>query len=102
MAQTRCQVPCFATKACAQTWVKSFASWYNGDHLHSSVRFVTPNMRHAGQDIDALANRAKIYANVGAQKPERWSGKARNWQPAGPVWLNPDRDNSAPEIRGAA
>ena len=28
----------FATKACAQTWVKSFASWYNGDHLHSMIR----------------------------------------------------------------
>ena len=82
--------------------MKSFASWYNDDHLHSSVRFVTPNMRHAGQDIDALANRAKIYAIARAQKPERWSGKTRNWQPAGPVWLNPDRDNSAPEIRDAA
>ena len=28
----------FATKACAQAWVKSFASWYNGDHLHSMIR----------------------------------------------------------------
>jgi len=92
----------FATKACAQTWVKSFAGWYNGDHLHSAIRFVTPNMRHAGQDSDALSSRAQIYANARAQKPERWSGKTRNWQPAGPVWLNPERDNSAPEIRDAA
>jgi transposase InsO family protein len=92
----------FATKACAQTWVKSFARWYNGDHLHSAIRFVTPNMRHAGQDSDALASRAQLYANAHAQKPERWSGKTRNWQPAGPVWLNPERDNSAPEIRDAA
>jgi len=92
----------FATKACAQNWVKSFAGWYNGDHLHSAIRFVTPNMRHAGQDSDALASRAQLYANARAQKPERWSGKTRNWQPAGPVWLNPERDNSAPEIRDAA
>ena len=92
----------FATKACAQTWVKSFASWYNGDHLHSMIRFVTPNMRHAGQDSDALANRAQLYANARAQKPERWSGKTRNWQAAGPVWLNPEREISASEIRDAA
>ena len=92
----------FATKDDAQAWMKSFASWYNGEHLHSAIRFVTPSMRHAGLDRDALANRAVLYANARAQKPERWSGKTRNWQPAGPVWLNPDRDTSAPEIRDAA
>ena len=92
----------FATKACAQTWVKSFAIWYNGDHLHSMIRFVTPNMRHAGQDSETLANRAQLYAKARTQKPERWSGKTRNWQPAGPVWLNPEREISAPEIRDAA
>ena len=59
-------------------------------------------MRHAGQDSDALANRAQLYANARAQKPERWSGKTRNWQAAGPVWLNRDREISAPEIRDAA
>jgi len=36
------------------------------------------------------------------QNPERWSGKTRNWQPAGPVWLNPETKISAPEIRDAA
>ena len=66
------------------------------------IRFVTPNMRHAGQDSNALANRAQLYANARAQKPERWSGKTRNWQAAGPVWLNPEREISASEIRDAA
>ena len=92
----------FVTKDDAQAWVKSFASWYNGEHPHSAIRFVTPSMRHTGQYRDALANRALLYANARAQKPERWSGKTRNWQPAGPVWLNPERDNSASEIRDAA
>ena len=59
-------------------------------------------MRHSGQDRDALEKRAILYANARAAKPERWSGKARNWQPAGPVWLNPERENSALEIRDAA
>lgn len=91
----------FATKADAQAWVKSFASWYNGQHLHSAIRFVTPDARHAGHDGATLANRAILYANACAQKPERWSGKTRNWQPAGPVWLNPENEISAPEIRDA-
>jgi transposase InsO family protein len=92
----------FATKADAQEWVKSFASWYNCEHLHSAIRFVTPNARHAGHDSATLTHRAILYANARAQKPERWSGKTRNWQPAGPVWLNPETEISAPEIRDAA
>ena len=92
----------FPTKTDAQTWVKSFVTWYNGEHLHSAIRFVTPNTRHGGSDLAILANRASLYANARAQNPQRWSGKTRNWQPAGPVWLNPEKDSSAPEIRDAA
>ena len=92
----------FATKADAQAWVKVFANWYNDEHLHSAIRFVTPNTRHGGQERVSLANRALLYAKARTQKPERWSGKTRNWQPAGPVWLNPERENSASEIRDAA
>ena len=92
----------FATKACAQAWAKSCPSGYNGKHLHSAIRCVSPSMRHAGLDRETLANRGLLHANARAQKPERWSGKTRNWQPAGPVWLNPERNTSAPEIRDAA
>ena len=42
----------FATKADAPAWVKSFASWYNGTHLHSAIRFVTPNARHEHRSAD--------------------------------------------------
>ena len=92
----------FATKTDAQAWVKSFAAWYNGEHLHSAIRFVTPNVRHADHDRATLANRASLYANARAKNPGRWSGKARNWQPAGSVWLNPIGEACVPEIRGAA
>ena len=92
----------FTTKADAQVWVKAFARWYNAEHQHSAIRFVTPNARHAGNDGATLANRASLYAKARAQNPERWSGKTRNWQPAGPVWLNPENEISAPEIRDAA
>ena len=92
----------FATKADAQAWVQTFAGWYNSEHLHSAIRFVTPNTRHAGHDRATLTSRANLYATARAQNPQRWSGKTRNWQPAGPVWLNPENKISAPEIRDAA
>jgi len=58
--------------------VKSLANWYNGEHLHSAIRFVAPDARHAGHDRATLANRAILYANTRAHKPERWSGKTGN------------------------
>ena len=82
--------------------MKFFASWYNGEHLHSAIRFVTPSARHTGHDRATLANRASLYANARAQNPQRWSGKIRNWQPAGPVWLNPENEISVPQNRDAA
>ena len=92
----------FASKTDAQAWVKSFANWYNGEHLHSAIRFVTPDARHSGRDRATLASRTILYANARAQHPERWSGQTRNWQPAGSVWLNPEREIRVTEIRDAA
>jgi putative transposase len=86
----------FATKADAQAWVKSSAGWYNGEHLHRAIRFVTPSARHTGHVRATLVNRARLYANAWAQNPHRWSGKTRNWQPDGPVWLDRERETSAP------
>jgi len=54
----------FATKADAQAWAKSFVNWYNEEHLHSAIRFVTPNVRH---DRATLENSASLYAKARAQ-----------------------------------
>jgi putative transposase len=82
--------------------VQTFVGWYNWEHLHSAICFVTPNARHAGHDRATLTTRANLYATARAQNPQRWSGKTRNWQPAGPVWLNPDNEVSVPKIKDAA
>ena len=44
--------------------MKSLGIWYNGAHPHSAIRFVTPNMRHLGQERETLANPAILYANA--------------------------------------
>ena len=92
----------FATKADAQKWVQGSATRYNAGHLHSMVRFVTPNMRHDGQEGEILAERARLYASARAENPARWSRQVRNWQPIGAVWLDPEREQTASEMRDAA
>ena len=75
----------------AQAWVDGFVFWYNTQHLHSSIRYVTPDDRHFGQEAFILANRKKVYEKARSQNPNRWSKNVRNWNPVHQVWLNPDR-----------
>jgi transposase InsO family protein len=92
----------FATIEAARAWVHSFATWYNTQHRHSAIRFVTPDQRHRGEDQALLADRHQVYELARAARPERWSGQTRNWQPIGPVWLNPERPDAGRGGHGSA
>jgi len=75
----------------AREWVRRFVRWYNTEHLHSAIRFVTPGCRHLGLDKAILAKRAAVYENAKRLKPLRWSGPTRNWSPIAEVYLNPKK-----------
>jgi transposase InsO family protein len=81
----------FDSLATARAWVAGFARWYNAEHRHSALKFVTPDQRHRGEDIDLLAQRHALYRAAKAKRPERWSGSVRNWQPDAAVFLNPGK-----------
>jgi putative transposase len=81
----------FARLDDARAWVARFVAWYNNEHLHSAIRFVTPAARHRGEDRAVLARRAWVYEAAREMHPQRWSGETRCWRPIGSVWLNPDR-----------
>jgi hypothetical protein len=80
----------FADLIAARAWVNVFVDWYNTQHLHSAIRFVTPQQRHSGQDREILANRTRVYEAARSKKPGRWSGDIRNWEPVTEVYLNPE------------
>jgi hypothetical protein len=84
----------FENLLAARQWVGTFVHWYNHEHRHSAVRFVTPEQRHAGQDAALLAKRVHVYETAKARHPQRWSGPTRNWQPVQVVHLNPDQQKS--------
>ena len=77
----------------AQSWVDGFVLWYNTQHLHSSIRYVTPDDRHFGREEHILANRRKVYEKARGRNPNRWSKSVRNWKPVHRVWLNPEKNN---------
>jgi transposase InsO family protein len=78
----------------ARAWVSRFVQWYNREHLHSAIRFVTPEARHQGQDPAILAKRTAVYEQAKRNNPLRWSGPTRNWSPVTEVFLNPKRHKS--------
>lgn len=80
----------FTSLEAAIRWVYAFVTWYNTEHRHSSIRYVTPEERHNGKDEKILAHRQEIYEAAKKKHPERWSGKTRNWEPIREVYLNPD------------
>lgn len=85
----------FETLAAARQWVLTFVRWYNEQHRHSAIRYVTPAQRHEGREGPILAERDRLYRQARANAPGRWSGPTRNWVPVGPVWLNPELELEA-------
>jgi putative transposase len=73
-------------------WVKGFVQWYNHEHQHSSIKFVTPAQRHNGEDIAILLNRKRVYVAAKAQHPIRWTGDVKNWDYINEVHLNPEKE----------
>jgi putative transposase len=83
----------FADLAEARHWAAEFVRWYNEEHRHSGIRYVTPAQRHAGGDGPVLAARHALYRRAREANPRRWSGRTRNWTPISAVTLNPERDS---------
>jgi putative transposase len=92
----------FADLTEAQQWVHGFVQWYNHEHRHSAIRFVTPVQRHTGEDKAILAKRHALNLAARTAHPERWSGDTRNWEPGTLVSLNPEREVVTEAVRMAA
>lgn len=74
----------------ARLWVARFVAWYNHEHQHSGIGYVTPADRHAGNDVAVLAARRDTYARAQSRHPERWARHTRPWRRPETVTLNPE------------
>ena len=89
----------------ARAWVHRFVTWYNTEHRHSGIKFVTPAQRHYGQEAGILAQRTTVYEAAKRAMPQRWQGRhTRDWEPVQEVWLNPPKVHSETheKLRSAA
>lgn len=82
----------FETLNSSRRWVETFVCWYNTEHKHSKLNYVTLSQRHNGKDEEILKRRAEVLLVAKQRKPERWSSDIRNCKPVGDVLLNPERE----------
>ncbi|WP_339779354.1 IS3 family transposase [uncultured Marinobacter sp.] len=76
----------------ARRWVDRFVNWYNHEHKHSKLRFVTPHERHSGEDAAILAQRQRVLEQAKKRTPGRWGRRPiRNCEPVGSTTLNPEK-----------
>jgi transposase InsO family protein len=76
----------------ARDYFEQFVHWYNEQHRHSGIKFVTPSQRHRGEDGALLKKRNSVYTLAKSTYPERWNGRAtRNWDRITTVYLNPEK-----------
>lgn len=78
----------FATLEDARAWVLAFSRWYNHEHKHRNLKFVSPAERHRGDDQAIFAKRTAVYEAARTRHPMRWSRGVRNWSLPSEVWLN--------------
>lgn len=83
----------FNTIEKARQWVHEFVDWYNFEHHHSGINFLTPAQRHSEYyGLNVLAKRKAVYEEAKQANPERWSGSTRDWSISEKVYLNPEKD----------
>lgn len=86
-----CNTEEFASKT-PRLWVKRFVKWYNNEHRHSGINYVTPSQRYKGLDQEVLRKRKEVYEKAKERHPERWAKVTRAWSFSEEEWLNPRQE----------
>ncbi len=74
-----------------KAWVEGFVEWYNAEHRHSGIKYVTPNQRHYGQADGICAIRQQTYEQARQRHPRRWARPPRDWSQPEIVRINQPR-----------
>ncbi|ACF47106.1 Integrase catalytic region [Prosthecochloris aestuarii DSM 271] len=82
----------FDTLEDARSWMGDFVHWYNTEHLHSSIGYVTPHQMRHGQAESIFELRNEEINQARQLHPERWGSRpAKQWIVNREVVLNPDK-----------
>lgn len=81
---------CFGSLEDARAFCRPFFRWYNTEHRHSGIAFMTPESVHYGRAPEIIQVRSKTLEAAFEVHPERFKGKLpvpKDMPTA--VWINP-------------
>ena len=74
----------------ARSFCQVFFPWYNTEHKHSALGFVTPEQVHYGLAEQILKKRATVLQSAFKEHPNRFKGKMPKPLPLPEAaWINP-------------
>ena len=73
-------------------WTNRFVQFYNFEHRHKGITYVTPAQRHEGLDVEILKGRAEVYEAARQENPNRWPNNVRQWKHKKSVTLNGQKE----------
>ena len=86
----------------SRLFCQNFFAWYNLEHRHSGIAYLSPAMVHYGQAEQIIAARPEVLQGAYSQHPERFVKQPPVAAPlAGAVWINPpakDQEQSLIQI----
>lgn len=83
----------------ALTWGREFFPWYNHEHHHSGLAYLTPATVHHGRVDEVLEQRDRALLRAYETHPERFvRGRPSAPRPPLAVWINPPEPEKAEEI----
>jgi len=84
----------------ARVFCQEFFRWYNTEHYHSGIGFLTPEAVHYGRGKQILKKRQAVLSAAYEKSPERFKGRMPK-PPSFPdaVWINKPASNQSDPVR---
>jgi len=92
----------FGSLAHARQVCRALFAWYNSEHHHSGLAFLTPATVHHGRASEILDARHRVRLAVCAAHPERFvNGPPRRESLPSAVWINPPEKTTLQDAPGS-
>jgi putative transposase len=80
---------------------QEFFPWYNNEHRHSGIAYLTPAQVHYGRAQEVLDARHRLLLAAAARHPERFvRGAPKRIEAPSAVWINPPAPTEPPGSAG--
>ncbi len=79
----------------AEIFCREFFTWYNEQHYHSGILWLTPSSVHYKKSEEMLLNRHKVLLDAYQQNPVRFNKRRPILQSLQPVYINPPEENNS-------